>query len=1205
MPKICASAPERNHHLAAALAYAASGMPVFPCNDAKEPLVKGGFKAATTDAATIRRWWTSFPAALISIPTGEASGVWALDVDALGEHDHDGLGALAALVAEHGPLPRTRTHLSASGGRHLLFRYDPACPLTNARGKLPPGIDVRGRGGYIIAPPSRRANGTAWRIEDDAAIAEAPQWLLDILRPPERQTPPQATAGASRPRSGRTPRRSAGLYANTNAAALANLAAWAPVLFPAARYQPGTGAWRVRSRDLGEPWQEDLSIAPGGIWHFGEEAPYTPIDLVLKYGGHRTARQAALWLCARLGLDPEAIRRPVADDLPATYPRATMAPEAAREAMRRELAAFGARVQDWWRAKDAGADPGPAPVLGLAVGVGLGKTSATRALMAEMVEGGALGDRRPVLLVPRHALGREIVEAFAEMGVHAAQWRGRKADDPRRPDDKMCLDPARVADAQEAELPVEQAACRLVKGGETILCPRFNECGYQRQKADARAAQVIVAAHDLLFNERPADIGPIGFLAIDEGFHGAGLRGVEGELVEVPLDGLKAGVTCYTRGGREDIERTADLMAARGKLHRAIKASESGPIRLEHLRAAGLTASECRWAAGLERRRMRPAGLHPGMAPAERRAALQAALPADAGKGAYAKPGRCAALWSILATAIEAGHDAHGASIEPVKDKGGSHLAVVLRWRASIKEGWQAPTLHADATMQPEIVRQYLPGIEIAEPVQAKAAHMRIRQVLGAPVTAKALHPETRKGVAGALAKKCATAKLAVATDSKVESFVADTATRTGRSEREYITAANNLRKLHTFISLRAMAVRPGRLLLVAQKEVVKRLVEMGLPGNAEGIHFNGLSGLDRWRDVRAMVVIGRTLPEPGAVERLAIALTGRQPEQIPMEPGQKWAWYPDAERRIALADGGSVPIESEQHPDATAEAIRWRICEGELVQAIGRGRGVNRTSADPIEVDLLADYCLPIEVAEVAAWEDIMPDRWATTAARGAVLINAAHRSRAYPDLWETREAAKLDGPGAVGVKRLLEDLYNRQITPTAPWAHVTYQLAGERQKPAEAWFDLEQVPAPRAWLEQKLGPLAAFALVAPAEPRAAPEPVPLPPEPVQPEQVVDACPADPPPPEPPTLAIDARATALLRRHAERLGIPPERVLVLAEGERAPPRPPTALPMHIAQARARLYETGRILGLPAWRLWLDAPAESVELWPVVKGALH
>ena len=89
------STTDTTAHLAA-LAYAAAGVPVFPCGPDKRPLTPNGFKAASTNAATIAAWWTTHPRALIGRPTGAISGVVVLDVDIDGGTSKAGDDALNA-----------------------------------------------------------------------------------------------------------------------------------------------------------------------------------------------------------------------------------------------------------------------------------------------------------------------------------------------------------------------------------------------------------------------------------------------------------------------------------------------------------------------------------------------------------------------------------------------------------------------------------------------------------------------------------------------------------------------------------------------------------------------------------------------------------------------------------------------------------------------------------------------------------------------------------------------------------------------------------------------------------------------------------------------------------------------------------------------------------------------------------------------------
>jgi len=96
-------------------------------------------------------------------------------------------------------------------------------------------------------------------------------------------------------------------FAQVNTAALTGIRTWARYLFPKARFEPGTGAWRVSSKDLGRDFEEDISIHPEGIRDVGEEVRLSAVDLVLRHGiVASTPVEAALWVCERLRIDPEA-----------------------------------------------------------------------------------------------------------------------------------------------------------------------------------------------------------------------------------------------------------------------------------------------------------------------------------------------------------------------------------------------------------------------------------------------------------------------------------------------------------------------------------------------------------------------------------------------------------------------------------------------------------------------------------------------------------------------------------------------------------------------------------------------------------------------------------------------------------------------------------------------------------------------------------
>ena len=746
---------------------------------------------------------------------------------------------------------------------------------------------------------------------------------------------------------------------------------------------------------------------------------------------------------------------------PPTYPAPVLTPDEARASLAEAITGFVAAIPDYWAAveaaqeeakgTDANRDPldfnivaraALPPLLGLPVDVGLGKTLSARAAIAELIAAGGLGTRKVVYAVPRHDLGAEQVAAFAALGLSAMLWKGRTAPDPTddNPDQLMCLDTEATFDALEIEHPVEQSCCNVKNGAELLLCPLFHACGYQRQKPLAQAAQVIVCAHDSLFHMKPQAIGEVGLLVIDEAFWQSGLRGLDGKAT-LTQDGLEPGctsLTCYTGKGKMDVGATADLIAARERLCKALRVTEPGPLRLGLLEAVGLTPENCRHAATLERRRMRDAGLRPGMSPVERRKRIEAVLP-PAGEP-WAPPGRCATLWLILAEALENGHDAAGAELVHDMTEAGSVRALRLRWRSPMRTGWaaQAPILHLDATLRPELVQTYLPRIDIGTPVAARQPHVRVRQVTGSPTSARALSP---------------------AADAP---------------ERDRKAAATRLRDLRAWIDLRARQCHcPGQaidLLVVGQKAAIDALRSAGLPPRVEAVHFNALSGLDRWGGIGGMVVLGRTLPAPRTVELIATALTGRVP--APNPEGAGW-WYPMLERRVRLADDRTAPLAMEEHADPIAEAVRWCICEGELIQAMGRGRGVNRTAATPLEIDLLTDVVLPATIDALVPWSDLRPTRRDLMALNGIVLENAADMAACFPELWSTREAAKKDGQrkGTNGYYRVL---YNSRMSPSS--AEVTYRPEGPGHRARTARVDLTRIPDPEAWLTNRLGPLASF---------------------------------------------------------------------------------------------------------------------------------
>jgi hypothetical protein len=165
-----------------ALSYADLGWQCFPLRG-KVPLTSNGLHAATTDRTQLEEWFAS--GANVGIRTGAESGLVVLDVD----EEPGGHDTLAALEQDYGKLPATVESITGGGGRHIFFTH-PGQPVRNAQGKLGPGLDVRGDGGYVVAPPSTHDSGRRYEWEfppEEVELAAMPEWLLTLLlERPER-----------------------------------------------------------------------------------------------------------------------------------------------------------------------------------------------------------------------------------------------------------------------------------------------------------------------------------------------------------------------------------------------------------------------------------------------------------------------------------------------------------------------------------------------------------------------------------------------------------------------------------------------------------------------------------------------------------------------------------------------------------------------------------------------------------------------------------------------------------------------------------------------------------------------------------------------------------------------------------------------------------------------------------------------------------
>ena len=176
--------------LDAALELVAQGYRVFPCHTpkvtktgthcscarvdctsiGKHPRTLNGCTGASADEQQVRDWWGKWPDANVAVATG--SGLVVLDVDPDKGGTSNGLD-----------LPDARRSVTGSGGEHWYMLSD-GQPVPNSVELVGPGLDVRGEGGYVIAPPSLHESGRRYEWDSGGGeVAEpAPKWFLASAR---------------------------------------------------------------------------------------------------------------------------------------------------------------------------------------------------------------------------------------------------------------------------------------------------------------------------------------------------------------------------------------------------------------------------------------------------------------------------------------------------------------------------------------------------------------------------------------------------------------------------------------------------------------------------------------------------------------------------------------------------------------------------------------------------------------------------------------------------------------------------------------------------------------------------------------------------------------------------------------------------------------------------------------------------------------
>jgi hypothetical protein len=305
---------------------------------------------------------------------------------------------------------------------------------------------------------------------------------------------------------------------------------------------------------------------------------------------------------------------------------------------------------------------------------------------------------------------------------------------------------------------------------------------------------------------------------------------------------------------------------------------------------------------------------------------------------------RRAILWEALEKLLGNSNAKRSGRAEVIGDldaeTGIFHLAVRLYDASQISKRWaELPALHLDATANLTLIRTRVPHAKLIADIEADEPHTRVIQYHSHTFGKQAL-------------------------SSNMELLL--------RVWRSGVSHAQ---------------LNGGQWLIVMQKTPQEKILEWSqntreaIPEFVHLAHHNSLAGIDRYRHVRGIIVIGRTAPSPRMVECIAGVLTGFAVEKC-------GDWYPGEMITLRARDGAMTTVERDTHPDPLSSEILRQVCDDELLQIIGRGRGSNRAAADPLEIVIYGNVPVPVPVDEFRVWSPICLDD--TLLAREGIVMSS-----------------------------------------------------------------------------------------------------------------------------------------------------------------------------------------------------------------------
>jgi hypothetical protein len=588
---------------------------------------------------------------------------------------------------------------------------------------------------------------------------------------------------------------------------------------------------------------------------------------------------------------------------------------------------------------------------------GAGKSYALRSVLTA----GVLSSDSVLTAAPTHALAEQLAEdhrdhafGLAPAGMHygvnlpeaVRHHKGRKL---------LCTNTKYGAIAERAEqlgISAKKSAC--------ALCPDRGDCKWLAQDNDTGAGEVLLP-HAALFNEHHHLSSWASITLIDESVVGSALAGNPQENIELKDLNYQGGFI-KLRDSRAELISMFNAAMPRGQSERALVPSTLTAERIDAMLALEETHRET-----LSKNLVN---------------ATQAKFLRDL---AHVKTSNF--VTGLLSNMRDSHRLSHYKAIRV-------HHARGIKWVTAKRRLFLPDNVLARGAVHLDGTAKLDPGLAIWRAVISPdgtpfdyetidvaptPGNVVITQVIDAGYAKSALLPKPDKDLDEAIERASAVSRaswIAAAFDDPNE------AARIQDSAKQVATALTHKRVnrkkradsrvFAIWLHVLKQAFTHKQTLLVAQKDVLEALSNMGLPGNVLTAHFGALRGLNNFKDVPSATIVGRPALDNHQLELYTEALFIQNDSVAPIAHAEGWG---KQTLPVHMVDGTTINVQCDGHPDANARALQALISHAEVAQAVARIRPYDRTSANPCDVTVFGQWPVGLPVTRLCTLADVRPE--------------------------------------------------------------------------------------------------------------------------------------------------------------------------------------------------------------------------------------